>query len=210
MPVVIGGSGPVTGVTSINTTVSDTELGYLDGVTSAIQTQINAKANDSSQGLYLITSAAFTSVSSVNINNCFTSTYRNYKLIMSADASAGIEIRFRMRVGGVDASGATDYKTGWAASTSGAAEDFSSFASAGRNTGFLSYSNGADFHGINHTFYQPQIAASTYVVGTLVTTQLGQGTSGTQHTPATSYDGVSLLASSGTMTGFYRIYGMKD
>ena len=44
MPVTIGGSGPITGVTSINTTVSDTELGYLDGVSSALQTQINGKA----------------------------------------------------------------------------------------------------------------------------------------------------------------------
>lgn len=43
MPVSIGGNGPITGVTSINTTVTDTELGYLDGVTSALQTQINAK-----------------------------------------------------------------------------------------------------------------------------------------------------------------------
>lgn len=43
MPVTIGGSGPITGVTSINTTVTDTELGYLDGVTSALQTQINGK-----------------------------------------------------------------------------------------------------------------------------------------------------------------------
>lgn len=45
MPIVLNGSGPVTGVTSLNTTVSDTELGYLDGVTSALQTQINSKLN---------------------------------------------------------------------------------------------------------------------------------------------------------------------
>lgn len=43
MPVSIGGNGPITGVTSINTTVTDTELGYLDGVSSALQTQINGK-----------------------------------------------------------------------------------------------------------------------------------------------------------------------
>ena len=41
MPIVLNGSGPITGVTSLNTTVSDTEIGYLDGVTSAIQTQFN-------------------------------------------------------------------------------------------------------------------------------------------------------------------------
>jgi len=52
MPVTIGGSGPITGVTSINTTVSDTELGYLDGVTSALQTQLAGKADILSNGAW--------------------------------------------------------------------------------------------------------------------------------------------------------------
>lgn len=43
MPISINGSGPIDGITSLNTTVSSTELGYLDGVTSAVQTQLNAK-----------------------------------------------------------------------------------------------------------------------------------------------------------------------
>lgn len=43
MAVTIGGSGAFTGITSLNSTVSDTELGYVDGVTSAIQTQLNGK-----------------------------------------------------------------------------------------------------------------------------------------------------------------------
>lgn len=41
MPISISGDGPITGITSLNTTVSSTELGYLDGTTSAIQTQFN-------------------------------------------------------------------------------------------------------------------------------------------------------------------------
>lgn len=43
MAVTIGGSGAFTGITSLNSSVSDTELGYVDGVTSAIQTQIDSK-----------------------------------------------------------------------------------------------------------------------------------------------------------------------
>lgn len=43
MPISISGDGPITGITSLNTTVSSTELGYLDGTTSAIQTQLNTK-----------------------------------------------------------------------------------------------------------------------------------------------------------------------
>jgi len=36
-------SGAITGITSINTTISSAELGYVDGVTSAIQTQLDSK-----------------------------------------------------------------------------------------------------------------------------------------------------------------------
>ena len=43
MPISISGDGPITGITSLNTTVDSTELGYLNGTTSAIQTQINTK-----------------------------------------------------------------------------------------------------------------------------------------------------------------------
>lgn len=43
MPISISGDGPITGITSLNTTVSSTELGYLDGTISAIQTQLNTK-----------------------------------------------------------------------------------------------------------------------------------------------------------------------
>lgn len=44
MPISISGDGPITGITSLNTTVSSTELGYLDGTTSAIQTQFNNRS----------------------------------------------------------------------------------------------------------------------------------------------------------------------
>ena len=52
MPVTINGSGPIAGITSLNTTVSDTELGYLDGVTSAIQTQLGGKADTTGNGAW--------------------------------------------------------------------------------------------------------------------------------------------------------------
>lgn len=62
MPVTIGGSGPITGVTSINTTVSDTELGYLDGVTSAIQTQLAGKGTINTNGDWTAYTPSLTAV----------------------------------------------------------------------------------------------------------------------------------------------------
>lgn len=63
MPVTIGGSGPITGVTSINTSVSDTELGYLDGVTSALQTQLAGKADTTGNGAWTSYTPTVTSAS---------------------------------------------------------------------------------------------------------------------------------------------------
>jgi hypothetical protein len=49
MPLDINGQGSISGITSLNTsasvTLSETELGYLDGVTSGLQSQINTKSN---------------------------------------------------------------------------------------------------------------------------------------------------------------------
>ena len=60
MPVTINGSGPIAGITSLNTTVSDTELGYLDGVTSAIQTQLSGKGTISTNGAWTSWTPALT------------------------------------------------------------------------------------------------------------------------------------------------------
>lgn len=69
MPVSIGGSGPITGVTSINTTVSDTELGYLDGVTSALQSQLAGKADTTGNGAWTSWTPAYTNVTIGNGTN---------------------------------------------------------------------------------------------------------------------------------------------
>lgn len=212
MPVTIGGSGPITGVTSINTTVSDTELGYLDGVTSALQTQINAKAADSSQGLYLITSQSFSAASSVSVNNCFSTTYSQY-LIMRTLLGSVIDqnINVRLRVAGTDDSG-TNYRrqvlsadsttvagvratgeTSWVSALSytetvaiGVAQLWvSNPFDAARTT---AYGVAGYDHDANIAIYQRVMA----------------------HDLATSYDGFSFYPSSGTITGTIRVYGLKN
>jgi hypothetical protein len=51
-------------------------------------------------GLNLITTQSFSASSSVVVNNCFTSTYTNYKIILNYNSSANAQTRFRLRVGG--------------------------------------------------------------------------------------------------------------
>jgi len=138
-------------------TVSATEIGYLDGVSSAIQTQIDGKSGTShnhnsdyiaktlttttgdmiyassantparlgigstgnvltvsggipswsapaasASGLTLITSQSFTSSTSIQVNNCFSSTYRNYRLMfqITGISAQSTNIYFRYSSGG--------------------------------------------------------------------------------------------------------------
>ena len=61
-------------------------------------------------GLVLVATATASAVNSVSINNCFTSSYANYKINANITASVGTNSVFscRFRIGGVDTS--TNYK----------------------------------------------------------------------------------------------------
>jgi hypothetical protein len=73
MSLQLSGSGAVTGVTSINTDVSDTEIGYLDGVTSALQSQLGSKL-DLAGGKILQVVFGSTSTAVTNNTNTFADT----------------------------------------------------------------------------------------------------------------------------------------
>ena len=150
----------------------------------------------------------FSAASTVSINGCFSSTYDNYQIIVTnLTNSTNSNIQFRMRVAGVDASGAATYK-------------YQGFYSDGGTLGNESYSTTQWGLGIANTtptgmidfsLYEPFLARATKMKSmawdapaeqTLVYT----GT----HTPATSYDGFTTLNNSGTITGTIRIYGYKN
>jgi hypothetical protein len=62
----------------------------------------------SSSGLTLITSQSFTNSTSIQINNCFSSTYRNYRVMLSVTGISAFSsnIYFRYSSGGTPNSGA--------------------------------------------------------------------------------------------------------
>lgn len=208
MPVTIGGSGPITGVTSINTSVSDTELGYLDGVTSALQTQINAKADTSSLGLSFITSASL-SGASVSINNCFSSLYANYLLLMDFTLSGTAYVYYRMRASGSDDT-STNYirqELDIGSTTVTAARGSSA------TNGFLSY-GGAYRSAVRSTIYNPQLALATVTQSDTVYSPTSPSMIYEYgfHNVNTAYDGITLYpGSSQTFSaGTVRIYGLRN
>lgn len=123
MPITINGTGPIDGVTSLNTSVSSTELGYLDGVTSALQSQINTRAPLSSPtfsgtpdlplsttlaGTQMITSGTWTpNISGNNGTGNFSTKQGFYYKI-----GRMVFITFVVDGGSSNAGGSTQYLTG--------------------------------------------------------------------------------------------------
>ena len=211
MSLSLSGDGTVTGVTAIGD-VSSTELGYLDGVTSALQTQINTKADASTQGLVLIDEESFSAVSSVSLNNVFTSTYENYRILISLTATS-TDLAFRMRLRAAGSDSATNYFWGgYAVPTTGSSVNYQTGSATQIDLGDVDSSN-AEYGGWSIDVLRPQKANRT------IFNLQGTNTSGAGlfyglylsavHNQATAYDGFTLLASSGNFTGNVRVYGYK-
>ena len=159
-------------------------------------------------GLTLLNKTTFTGVGSVSIDNVFSSTYDNYRILMKGVGSTIMSPGFRLRSGGSDNATANSYvyqrvifdnTTSSLARGSDTKGDFASF-----NTTLL---NSAYFD-----IFDPFLASATSYYSQNCSSQDGARMrfyTGT-HNQTVSYDGISILASTGTMTGTIYIYGYKD
>jgi hypothetical protein len=145
-------------------------------------------------GVTLITSTALTG-SSVSVNDCFSATYTNYRLIIRAVASAGApDIQMRMRVSATDASGADYTHQRFTASST----TLTGLRQTGLTSHFLdSYDTTGGIKSVD--LFNPQLAVPTQLsnTGGYSSTPIilvGYG----RHEVSTAYTGFTLLASSGT------------
>ena len=161
-------------------------------------------------GTILISAQTVSAVSSVIFNNCFTSSYENYRIIVRPTASSGDPIlRIRMRVSGTDATG-NDYAKVDVIST-GSTVTASSATATSLSIGDMTSANPAR---AAHTFdiFGPQKAADTAFIGTAAW-QVGAAkywyTYTASHDVATAYDGFTLFPSTGTFTGTVSVYAYR-
>lgn len=162
-------------------------------------------------GLVKITDSTFSAVSSVSINNCFTSTYRNYQIIVEGSGSVGggAFVDFRFRVSGADNS-TSNYFYSYNTVDASSAE---TNVGAGSQT-FMRIGNAADLaFGFAITVTSPNVAA-THTLNSLFSSAGGSigitGRAGGSFTTSTSFDGFTLLPASGTITGTLRVYGYRN
>ncbi len=166
-------------------------------------------------GLSLIHTETFSAVSSVSVNNVFTSTYNNYRLIVNlTGSSTNLAFRVRTRLSGSDDTGSNYYTSSVQIGTTGAA--------------FGSTVGGADtawviFDATDSTATNSQASVDLWTPLAAVRKQ-GAGMMGQQNPAAvgyglsryfnkivtTNYDGLTFYTSTGTASGVLRIYGYQN
>jgi hypothetical protein len=148
---------------------------------------------------------AFTTASTINVNNVFSSSYTNYVLNIIFDASTELDVQLRLRVGGSDNSTANSYKRQTIEATGGT----STVSQTQRDNYLLGAGNASAPSAIQAYLFQPFVAAKTPIMSN---NQRSSNTttifiSWAYHDQTVSYDGFSLLTSTGTITGTYSVYG---
>jgi hypothetical protein len=162
--------------------------------------------------LVLVSSSTFSASSAVNVNNCFSSTYQNYRIVMQLDSASAdnSQIAFRMRSSGTDST--TGYSF-WGFEPNSTSVTIYSFIASSANYGAFGY-QGAKGGLYTLDFGNPFAAKRTSYVcnysachSTLATIA---GTGNGTHDVATSYDGFSIIAAAGNITGTIRVYGYAN
>jgi hypothetical protein len=160
-------------------------------------------------GLVYITQSTFSAVASVSVNSCFTSTYLSYRLLIQVYGSGASNCRIRLRVGGVDAAGTDYYDRGYYNN----AGVITALTNSAVNQAFVTnYYTDVGYPGrVSMDVHAPQLSARTvfHTQWTDSFTVLGGDTHST-HATGNSYDGFSLSAASGTITGTVYVYGYRQ
>jgi hypothetical protein len=158
-----------------------------------------------SQGMTLINTTSFSGVSSQSFNNVFSSTYDNYKVLITTDCNSDTDFAIRFRVGGSDNSTASSYIL---QRTSGASTTVSSIRQTNNYFAGINVFN-ADINALDFTLYRPFLTKPTLLTGQ---TQYGLNSAinvsfAGQHNQSTSYDGFTFYGA--TFTGTISIYGFN-
>lgn len=147
--------------------------------------------------------------SSASINGCFTSRFTNYQIFIDITTSGNSNVQFVLRASGADAS--TGYDVQLLRGVSTVADAAQSLNGA---LWPLSIVTGASFRHVGTIdLAQPAVAVGTVATAVLtstpnpMTTSGGGGVRSLQHRTTTAYDGFTVSASTGTLTGTIQVYG---
>lgn len=180
---------------------------------STTSTGLKWAAAAASAGLDLITTNTFSAVSAVNLNDIFTSTYTNYKVIINANASSDVAFRWRLRASGTDNT-SSNYLWGLNGIQYTGQSAYNESINGSLDSAFKTGAIGSNYRTIlTMDIQNPQATDYTGYLGSQIypassTNAYAYNVTGVASV-TTSYDGMSFYPSSGTISGSYWIYGYK-
>jgi hypothetical protein len=151
----------------------------------------------------------FSGSTTVSLNGVFSSTYRNYKIVISQNGTTSANFSFRLRQNGADDS-TGNYSFGcYEVPRSGSNLTYQGLD---QNFAYISSTSAAQYRGAQSIELQSPydstvwtnyecIASDAYYLGLVIT--------GGMYTVGKSFDGITLVAS-GPMTGTVSIYGYTN
>jgi hypothetical protein len=215
----VGAASPLTTKGDLYTfSTSDTRLGVgTNGhvLTAASGETTGLKWQAVSSAMTLVSSGSFTAASSFNLGTPFTSSYRNYKVLISlvntaANNNPGIYCYPRASGSNNSAGGVDTFHCQWDGTP-----DY--LRSKQTNQNYIQIGNFLDDGWVmDMTIYQPNIAAKTFARMKGICSQQGSGTDNGHYDSnftvqnTTQWDSLGFTLSGDTFTGFYRVYGLAD
>jgi hypothetical protein len=171
--------------------------------------QVNTgSAYSSILGLQHINTTPFTSATSVSVNDVFSSSFDNYRILITiSSASTTLQrLSLRLRSGGTDNT-STNYL--WGNLYTGAFVSEPSGSNRTTETSFfMGISQSTQGSSTDAVLLKPFLSEATQFISTSVGSYIS--TAGGITTVGTSYDGFTLLPGSGNFTGNVRVYGIKN
>jgi hypothetical protein len=202
-------------------TVDNSTLQISNGVVSVKDGGIGTSKLDSTVNTYLtnsglvyVTGASFSAASSVSVNNCFTSTYDNYRLMINITGnSVSSTNRIRFRASGTDTT--TNYYLGGLISYTGSAITSAATSSGSASSFYFQVADTTYFpnHPACIEIMQPFLSYRTmwslHAMYSVNPNPYALWVNGCMNN-TTSYDGFTIFPDSGTISGTYRVYGYRQ
>ena len=177
-----------------------------------------AWATPSAAGLTLISTTTFSGVATQSFNSVFSSTYANYLItynIVAADSAAARGIYVRYRASGTDTT--TNYAGNMGAwNIEGTGQSYNEVVASTTFSQLGFSSSTAEINRLlgSAYIYNPNVAQYTALTGQAISEKQGAYKGGYQtysmQTGTTQFDGFTIYASSGNISGTVRIYGIRN
>jgi hypothetical protein len=175
--------------------------------TGAVVASVSPTGNIVGSGMTLVNSTSFSGVTAVNFDNVFTSSFRNYRIMITISQSATTVLNFRYRTGGTNNT-TSNYLSNSLGITNWSLGGVVSSVPAG-SSAEISYATAGVSQTYTGDILLPQVTTRTILNG------FGLSQDEARWRPQlfngnTQFDGIAIYPATGNITGNISIYAYKD